>query len=322
MNPPFPSTGSCLCTAALAHTVRADYELHPVEAVTLLHRGENDTYRVQAGDERFIFRVYRTRFSRSADVGYELELLLHLKELGAPVSHPIRRRDGLFSGVLQAPEGNRRTALFAYAPGEELGPEPLEGWRSFGAAVAQVHSGGDSFRTEQSRRPLDLDFLISESLPVVRPFLDPAGEDGSYLCRLADRLRGSLEALPLHDLDWGPIHGDCAGGNAHLDPGNRITLFDFVWCGPGWRAYELGTFRRGMGSDPARWSNFLAGYREARPLPEAEERAAELFVPVRHLWITAEMIRQAPDHGFTRFLSRAFWKRRIQLFQHWERYKW
>ena len=49
---------------------------------------------------------------------YELDLLTHLQRKGAPVSSPIPRKDGSFTHLLHAPEGDRYAVLFTYAPGD------------------------------------------------------------------------------------------------------------------------------------------------------------------------------------------------------------
>jgi Ser/Thr protein kinase RdoA (MazF antagonist) len=105
------------------------------------------------------------------------------------------------------------------------------------------------------------------------------------------------------DLDWGPCHGDFGGGNAHLTETNTtLTLFDFDFCGPGWRACDLvGPWRiTGGSAENLCWESFRRGYGEVRTLTTRDQTALPLFYlasQIRALGLRAE---RAPESGIGR----------------------
>lgn len=90
----------------------------------------------------------------------------------------------------------------------------------------------------------------------------------------------------------GACHGDLTGANASLAADGTLTFFDFEYCGLGFRAYDLATFRWGAAMGPHRlgtddralWSAFLAGYAERRPVLAPDLAAIPPLVAARHFW--------------------------------------
>lgn len=124
--------------------------------------------------------------------------------------------------------------------------------------------------------------------------------DWPYLTDLAERLVGAVEAA-IPRLSWGFCHGDLHGGNSLLD-GDRLSLFDFEFCGVGFQAYDLAVFRWIVEIhtvDRARqlWEAFCHRYSDVRPLPEEDRRASGPFVLVRHVWDLAIDAQMAPGPG-------------------------
>ena len=63
----------------------------------------------------------------------------------------------------------------------------------------------------------------------------------------------------------------------------QITLFDFDLCGPGWRAYDIGTF---LIDDPEAIAEaFLEGYQGVRLLSAMEQAAIPLFQIAQSIWV-------------------------------------
>ena len=75
--------------------------------------------------------------------------------------------------------------------------------------------------------------------------------------------------------------------NVLVAPDGRLTLLDFDFCGPGWRAFDVATYlhvARDERATEASGRDFLAGYQEVRPLADWELAAIPLFVAVRELF--------------------------------------
>jgi Ser/Thr protein kinase RdoA (MazF antagonist) len=293
----FPVTRSILSTAALMSEVLLDYDIAaPVECKFLAY-GLNDTYLVRTVDERYILRVYRSRWRSLADIDYELEALTHLDRKGVPVAAPIARKDGAFLRQLNAPEGVRLVALFGYANGRELSQDQEQNYL-YGRAAAAIHVAADSFVSRHARFQLDLPHLLDQPLAAIQPFLAHRPDDWAYLQSLANRVRDRIASLPIEQLEWGFCHGDLHGGNAHIDERKTITFFDFDAGGSGWRAYDIAAFRQGpWGRQDEAWEAFLKGYTERRKLSELDLAAVPWFVALRHIWLMGLHTGNSQDWG-------------------------
>ena len=72
-----------------------------------------------------------------------------------------------------------------------------------------------------------------------------------------------------------------------MAPDGRLTLLDFDFCGPGWRAFDVATYLRVARDDrstEASGDAFPAGYEEVRAVADWEQAAIPLFVAVRELF--------------------------------------
>jgi Ser/Thr protein kinase RdoA (MazF antagonist) len=229
-------------------------------------------------------------------------------------------RDGQVIRSLRAPEGERYAVLFTYAPGEPPAwPPPPSYARLYGQTVAAIHAGLDAFAPAHARFPLDLDYLIERPLQTILPFLADRPEDAQYLQHLADRLTARVRALE-GGLEHGACHGDCHGGNCHLAAPDQLTFFDFDCCGPGWRVFDLATFRWSIALnelDETLWSAFEAGYTSWRQLPELDWAAVPLFVLIRHLWLLGLHTSNGDDWGYA-WLDRHYFDRGLKFLREWE----
>ena len=318
--PLLPVTHSVVSPTALVTTLLPDYAIGPPRACHLLHRGLNDTYLVTTPATRYVLRIYRHQWRTRDDILYEVALLTHLQHAGVAVSRPIARRDGQFTRLLRAPEGERYAVLFTYAPG---GPPP---WplpptygRLYGQAVAAIHTGLDAFVPAHGRFPLDLDYLIDRPLQSILPFLADRPADAQYLQHLAGRLKARVMLLR-GALEHGACHGDCHGGNCHLDAADHLTFFDFDCCGPGWRVFDLATFRWSIALnalDETLWPDFVAGYTSQRRLPDVDRDAVPLFVPIRHFWYLGLHTSHGDEWGYAG-LDQHYFDRALTFLRAWE----
>lgn len=60
-------------------------------------------------------------------------------------------------------------------------------------------------------------------------------------------------------------------------------MFDFDFCGLGWRAYDIATFLSGESTEAAQ--TFLAGYEEVRRVTREELNALPLFQIAQSIWL-------------------------------------
>jgi Ser/Thr protein kinase RdoA (MazF antagonist) len=286
--------------------------------------GSGDVYLVDTERGRYVLRLYRAGDRSDGDVAYELAAVRHLAQRGVPVAAPVRRADGAWFRTLAAPEGPRQAVLFAYARGREAYDEAGYA-RLYGRSVATVHAAAADFRSAHPRFRLDLGVLLDRPLARLEPLLADRPADWRYLLDLAGRLRAGLTARGV-GLDWGFCHGDVLGGNAHLEGDTvtgTLTHFDFDDCGPGWRAYDLATYRwittwRTPEAAAARWEEYLEGYRERRPIGAADLGAVPLFVALREFWVVGQQIRNASLRGHY-WVQDNYVDRRLRFLREWER---
>ena len=292
--------GLSYLTAAL----RESYALPSPITLSLLRDGQagNRTYLVEVGGGRSILRVYGpTWMGREGHIQFELELLMHLRQGGAPVSHPMPRLDGKTLGSVVTLRGPRPCALFTYAEGGPLWPLGASGSYRLGATLADLHHIANGFRLDREHAVYDTAEIVDVPVRRMMPFLDGRA-DRLYLERLADQIRERLGRIPLGPDEFGVIHGDIHQGNCHFTDDGRLTLFDFSLCGVGWRGFDLTGFlwplRDGTAEDEAikhSCEAYLDGYQSRRPLSPAEIEAIPAFVKARDLWETGDWIRLAPE---------------------------
>jgi Ser/Thr protein kinase RdoA (MazF antagonist) len=310
---------SVLSPAALLEAVADAYPVARATACELLKLGLNDTYVLTTPRGRYVLRVYRSGWRSPEEVGYELALLAHLAARGVPVSPALPTADGELSLALVAPEGPRRAALFELIPGGALRWEDETRSRLAGRLLGEVHAAADDFEGPSGRFRLDIDYLVDRPLAAMRPFLGTRPGDWAYLQGLAERLHARVSAVERDGLDWGPCHGDFCAKNLHAHRGG-ISVFDFDFCGAGWRAYDLlpASWHSGRRGSAGMWQAFLRGYREMRTLDDADVAAVPLFSVVRHVWAMGLRAIEVPSRGTAR-IDREYIDYRLAAFRRWER---
>jgi len=191
-----------------------------------------------------------------------------------------------------------------------------------------MHFAGDGYDGPASRYRLDAAHLLENPLVQIlavvdEPLAAEAREVGAMLrARLAD-CAGDLSA--------GHCHGDNHGGNTLIsdspDGGAVVGWFDFDDGGPGFLAYDLATFlwtfltfsRSADVGDVSRplWPAFIAGYREARPIPDQDFAAIGLLVSIRHINFMGQYASRIPQWG-AGFVSGDWIRGEFDLVRKWD----
>ncbi len=284
---------------SLAEIVEQNYDIEgPIGLKMfskLLRTQDNDHYRVKAGGERYVLRVYQNGdllHRQESDYQFELDWLRFLHEQGLPVSYALPRRDGSYVGSLNAPEGKRYYALFTLAPGSGLSIQNHDQLYECGAYIAKIHVISNDFSSPHHRTPLDLDFLLEQPLERIRRAWGPRRATNlDILVASADDAREEiislLGAAPSADSDqWGVIGGDFHNLSVHFNNG-QPTFFNFDLCGYGWRAYDIAAFLSNtnlLQASEGYSEAFFAGYYSVRPLLREEHAAISPFLTLRRIW--------------------------------------
>lgn len=281
--------------------IRTQYSLDTPQTCRLIRRGFNDHYQITAGNTRYIFRVYlngKYYIDSAKAFQFEVDLVDYLHKRKIPVAYPVPRKYGGLLGWASTPLGERATALFSYALGEEVSEGLLSTAQRFelGKTVATFHLTANSFHSEHGRYHLNLKYLVEEPLRLI------AQQDNDEIQKVLaslqpiDALVDAVEALTTDGDKYGIIHGDLHAGNMHFQ-GNRVTLFDFDHCAYGWRAYDLATI---YNLPETQQKAFFQGYEAIRPLTEGERDCLPVFAKLRTLWdvgdiIATEAVRAEPS---------------------------
>jgi len=227
----FPVTSSILSAAGIAHFVKARY--WPGNAVTasIVKTGINHTYLVIAGGVRYIFRVYSFNWRTELEIAEEIRLLNLLKENDVPVSYPIADTRSIYIQQLNAPEGLRYAVLFSFAPGEKMLQFPAQLHWQAGAIMAKFHKV--SCNLELSRVQYSTGSLIEPCYSFLRQFLQEDTEEMIFIRSLQQYLRETFGKAGEHGLRKGIVHLDIWFDNLSISDNEKITLFDFDFCGNG-----------------------------------------------------------------------------------------
>jgi Ser/Thr protein kinase RdoA (MazF antagonist) len=317
-----PVVRSLLAPAALAEVVGVEYGLDGVRC-RLIKATIRDVYRVDARQGLAVLAVYRHGRRTAAEIEAELDLLDLLAErgpaMGVVVAPGLRTMRGARLLALPAPEGTRFAVLFQFMAGATLDRalEPDLAHR-YGQTIARLHALTDAWLptmpSASARTPLDAELLLDRSLEQIGGFLDHRPTDLNMVRQAAALLGRRLAALPRDPPGYGLVHGDVIPSNVLVAPGGALTLVDFDFCGPGWRAFDVATYLHVVGvyqAPEVSGRAFQAGYESVRPLFAWEREAIPLFVAVRALfrlgnwgWRLAEWGTSAlPDEALARHLT-------------------
>jgi len=290
-----PILKSLLSAAGLAEVVAREYGLEDVRC-QLLKAVTLDTYLVRSRSGSFALRVYPAVRRTEDEVRGELEFLVRLDAAGIPVTVPVARPDGSRHLPLDAPEGTRFGVLFGFVAGQALNERPLpEHLRAYGALLARVHQAADAMPPIPSRPVLALDELVDQPLDELLQAFGARSSAGSMGRYAAAVVRPVIAALPLDAPVYGFCHGDPGTSNALVTSDGRLTLLDFDFCGPAWRAHDLAVAMNDVPAENAK--DFLAGYQGVRPLSPDEVASIPAFQAAHYLWLLAMRTRYLNEWG-------------------------
>ncbi len=312
----FPIAYSTLSAQGLVSQALPQYDIGEVVSCQFWCRGLSDVYLVETRTGHYVLRVSHAHWRSHDEVAFELEFLDFLHSHDLPVAYPLANRQGKFLIPIQAPEGDRYAALFIYAPGQ-IPMGDLSGVQShiLGETVARFHQTARCFSCSYVRPVLSVEYLLSNSLDTIAPFMADRPADLKYLTEAVVEVQTSLRDLPQEFPYWTVCWGDPHSGNVHFLE-NSPTLFDFDQCGYGWRAFEVAKFfqvgLRGGISRQVRGA-FLNGYQSVQPLEAWEIDSLSAFTQASHIWSWSIALINAQLHDYSRLDYHYFNQRLEQL---------
>lgn len=306
---------SLLAPEALISVLLPNYELGTINSCEFWHRGLSDIYLVNIQEQHYILRVSHHHWRSEPEIAFELELLTFLHERQIPVAYPLKTKENQLFIAINAPEGKRYAALFPYAPGTvALGDLDVTQSRLLGETLAKLHQVGQEFICPVKRQPLNLDYLLDDSLATITPFLADRRTELAELLATARAIKQQLQLMPIEKPYWGICWGDPHSGNVHFTPDNQMTLFDFDQCGYGWRSFDIGKFGQvGLqtGLSHKVRAAFMSGYQAIAELTSLEIECLPALTQAAHLWAWAISLSTAQHYDYSR-LDRHYFRQRLE----------
>ncbi|ADL50058.1 phosphotransferase enzyme family protein [Clostridium cellulovorans] len=291
----FPVEVSVVSSNELCDYITQEYFPNELIKCRLFYRGVHDIYKVIVGNKEFYFKVYRQGIRTMEEIQTEINLLNKLKVSGIEVAFPVGNCDGKSILQFNTVNGTRYGVLYTAVGIDEFDSieETSKLNEKLGSYIASIHNAWDKCDPEICKRNLDQHLFIDNSMEAIRQFSNVHNFDIDFLEDVAKNLKKKLAALTTERPQYGICHGDIYSGNIRLDANNNPILFDFDFCGNGWRAYDISmyAFPFSMGSDVStlkkreqRKIEFLNGYNKVRAMNESEVNSIAIFIPFRRIF--------------------------------------
>jgi len=281
----------------------------------LVAERENTVYEAALPEGRAALRLHRPGYQSLDEIRSELDWMQALAAAGVAVPKPLGAPVVLATG--------RVATAVRWVEGEPLGAAgvPLTGspdeqrarFRAVGLAVARLHEASDGLDLGEgfTRHAWDIDGFLGDAPLWGRFWENPtlSAEERRLMLAARREARGVLEDFAARGGDYGLIHADVLRENV-LVAGEDVTLIDFDDAGWGFRLYDIATLMSQNEDAPDAGGlrdAALAGYREVRPLSEADAALLPVFVLLRRFASTGWVVpRAAPgDPTVRRYAERA-----------------
>ncbi len=298
------------------------------------YRGLNDIYRFINGGTTLFFKIYARKDICREDIEGEIEVVDYLKRSGLSVAYPVPMKNEEYLLPIELPEGNRFGVLFTEAKGVPCSSQ-MQDQQEIIVAISRLasnmHTMLDTMPTHPNRWKLDEHLFLDRSMEILGNYhkINP-DIDLPFIGEVVKELKQQIQAKA-SSWHWGLCHADFYTGNIHRQNDGTLTLFDFDFCGYGWRAYDvspfLGTFSAGVGPDAVdkrqrRLDFFLQEYRSRGGFSQAElEAVYKIFVPFRRIF-NLGYLYEAFNHVWGNKLRSDLITHDTQLLREWVNYYW
>jgi Ser/Thr protein kinase RdoA (MazF antagonist) len=313
----FPVTNSTLSSAHLSVYIEQQYGLSGPVNCRILKTGINDTYLVESGDGKFVFRVYSFNWRTVSEIQEELRLLALLKAKDIPVSYPLTDQQNRYIQNFEAPEGNRSGVLFSYAPGQKALNYSLDTHFHIGVLMANIHQTTQQVTLD--RVTYTPEVLLVDSMSHLRRFLEAHTDEYDWMMATQQFLLKELQNVELAQLRFGAVHLDIWFDNLNIAAANQVTIFDFDFCGNGWLCLDLAYYIMQVHSTEKdenerlqKVTSFLNGYESITKISQEEKRLIPMLGVALYFFYLGVQSRRYDNYSNV-FLNEVYLKRYINL---------
>lgn len=291
---------------AAAHRVVAEWPLEPTR-IERVSQSENIVFRVDCTDDTiYVLRLHRPGYHSFDELVSEQAWTSALRDAGLGAPRALYTSAGepyaltrvgdeqRYAGVLEWVDGDTMLDLIDSSIDDDY---VAQRYMELGRLIAALHNQatGWSLPAGFCRHHLDHHGLMGD-----QPFWGRFWESGAlnddeqqWCASLRERIYPLLEAYGKRPKTYSLIHADLHPGNVIVH-GTNLHIIDFDDSGFGWHLYDLAVAVMPYRNDSDFEANrdaLLEGYRELRPLDEADAAMLPLFIVVRALaqigWIAA-----------------------------------
>ena len=312
----FPATNSNLSTVHLGLFLHEKYYISLNVDCRIIKSGINDSYLITDYIDKYVFRVYSLLWRSKSEIEEEIKLLNLLKEKRLPISYPIEDRLANYIQTINAPEGERFAVLFSFAEGEKLHNFSPEKHFLIGQLMAQFHKITHNQRLK--RVDYSPQVILIDSLKEISSFLPDDTEEMSFMKSAQTYLLAEFKNADISQIRQGIVHLDIWFDNLNITSYNKITIFDFDFCGNGWLcldfAYyimQLQNIEKYEAKDyEPKVESFMKGYESVTAISEEEKRLIPMLgVSLYFFYLGVQCQRY--DNWSNSFLSENYLKRFI-----------
>ncbi|MGM9479486.1 phosphotransferase [Pedobacter sp. GSP4] len=324
----FPAQYSTLSADALKNYLIQAYQLHPTTTCRLLIRNVSDTYILENGEQKYIFKIYRDAHRKRSEIEAEVELLNALKANGNNVSYPINDLTGKQIQQFNAIEGLRNGILFSFAAGKVIIDLEHKHLVKLGTDMAKLHQTTSVVQLKNTRPVFNFETTLFEPLSSLKPHFTEMPDEFDYLTQVADRVVKKFESFDTPKFGHGYCHYDFFPKNFHFDEQGAITFFDFDFAGKGFLINDLMSFLNhfffhqlnhliSKEQAEADFDTFLNAYQLIRPLTADELKAIPYLGITFHIFFL-KFFYDNYDDWSNAFLTPRYTKHRVGLIKKWE----
>ena len=278
----FPVSNSIISASHLGDFLKAKYGFGKNTTCQLIKTWVNDTYLIEEGSDKYIFRIYRLNWRTKKEIEEELRFINFLKEKNISVSFPILDQSKNYIQSFEAPEGKRFGVLFSFAEGEKQLNILPEFHFDIGKMMGQIHQLSEGLHLE--RITYSPQILLFDSFKKIGKCLASNSTEFDFLEKTQQQLSSSFAEIKQGEIRFGAVHLDLWADNLNIDHNNNITLFDFDFCGNGFLALDLAyhmtmlfLFEPDQEKLMEKLQQFYQGYESVLVISEEEKKVIPTF---------------------------------------------
>ena len=312
----FPVTNSNLSATHIGLFLQEKYSFSQGTKCQLIKAGINDTYLVTDNSDKFVFRVYSLNWRSKTEIDEEIKMLNQLKENAISISYPLSDKENNYIQILSAPEGERFAVLFTFAPGEKQHLISEETHFQIGQLIARIHR--ITHDQKVNRVEYSPEVILIDSLKKLSSFLTNDTAEMNFMKSAQSYLFKEFKNADTSKIRQGVVHLDIWFDNLNITNDNKVTIFDFDFCGNGWLCLDIAYYilqlhniEKYEAKDyQPKVDSFLKGYESITPISAEEKRLIPILgVSLYFFYLGVQCQRY--DNWSNSFLSENYLKRFI-----------